>query len=100
MNNKKMRKADKALAEALNFCKSVATNVKNATKVVVLSAIEKPKAVVTPTVFKPKGEVYDNLTIVKMGKGDFRVEADGKVIDKHFKSITKANEWCELHKRI
>lgn len=78
--NKKMRKADKALAEALDFCKSVATNVKNATKAVVLPTIEKPKAVVTPTVFKPKGDVYDNFTIVKMEKGDFRVEADGKVI--------------------
>lgn len=99
MNNKKMRKADKALAEALDFCKSVATNVKNATKAVVLPTIEKPKAVVTPTVFKPKGEVYDNLTIVKMGKGDFRVEVDGKVIDKRFKSVTQANEWCASHQR-
>ena len=42
---------------------------------------------------------YINLSVVKISKGDVRVEADGKVLDKRFKSMTQANEWCAIHKK-
>lgn len=42
---------------------------------------------------------YTNLSVVKISKGDVRVEADGKVLDRRFKSTTQANEWCATHKK-
>lgn len=42
---------------------------------------------------------YTNLSVVKISKGDVRVEADGKVLDRRFKSTTQANEWCAIHKK-
>lgn len=42
---------------------------------------------------------YTNLSVVKISKGDVRVEADGKVLDRRFKSVTQANEWCAIHKK-
>ena len=46
-------------------------------------------------------ELRKNLqeTVVKISKGDVRVEADGKVLDKRFKSMTQANEWYAIHKK-
>ena len=94
MSNKKMRRADKKLAESLDFCKWFVSKQKAKVNKIILSVIQKPRAI------SPKTDTYNSMTVVKMSKGDFRVEADGKVINKRFKSITQANEWCELHKKI
>lgn len=42
-------------------------------------------------------KTYRRCEVVKIAKGDFRVEADGVMIERKFKSITSANEWIAVH---
>ena len=92
--NKRMRKANKMLLDAYEFCKYVTKqDAKKTTKPLTL-----PKS--TPsTTENLKTEARSKISIVKMQKGDFRVEVDGKIIDKRFKSVTAAQEWCAVHVR-
>lgn len=42
-------------------------------------------------------EKYVKVVVVKKEKGCFMVEADGVLLDKKFKSSTKASEWAARH---
>lgn len=92
--NKRMRKANKMLSHAYEFCKSVTEqDAKQTAKPLTL-----PKS--TPsTTENLKTEVRSKISIVKIQKGDFRVEVNGKIVDKRFKSVTAAQEWCAVHVR-
>lgn len=97
--NKAMRKAEKALATALQVCEKVKVDKEKAKK---LFTIEVPKTVVShePKVescINPNAPRLTDFKIVKIQKGDFRVEIDGKTVDKKFKSVTAAQEWCAVH---
>ena len=89
--NKKMKKANKALSDALSFCNAIASKAKKYAKPVVSTKEPVKKEL-------PKIKPLPNFTIVKMQKGDFRVELEGKLIDKRFKSLIKAEEWVSNHR--
>lgn len=59
----------------------------------------KPEPQKQAVVFVDAGEKYERFEVKKLSKGHFQVTADGKVINKNFKSITAANEWCAIHSK-
>lgn len=99
--NKKERKANAILAEAKEFCKrnNIPAPV-NVVKMVEREAVKLSKPL-PPVVFDAPVEMYDALTIVKMGKGNYRITGvcNGQKVDilNRFKSITKAEEWKLKH---
>ena len=105
--NKKMRKADEALANALAFCENV-KKCDNASKAMSHPSVVKvqqkavePRKAVEPQkpYYDPNVRYYFHFEIVKRGKGDFRVQADKEIINKRFKSRPQAEEWIIKHQR-
>lgn len=106
--NKKERKANAIFAHAKEICnikmaklvpvQAVKSVVKPIAKPV---AIPKPLQILSPVIFNSPEKQYDTLTIVKKGKGDYRLvgTVNGCKIDvqNRFKSITKAEEWKTKH---
>lgn len=58
---------------------------------------QEPEPQKPAVVYVDAGEKYSRFEVKKLSKGHFQVTADGKVINKNFKSITAANEWCAIH---
>lgn len=46
-----------------------------------------------PTIVAMAKTTTHDFEVVKIQKGLFKVEKDGKIVPKNFKSITKAKEW-------
>lgn len=84
--NKKQKKANEILAAAREYAASVSKNVSEQ------SAIRRNEWL-GQTAYK----TYRKCVVVKITKGDFRVEADGMVIERRFKSVTAANDWVAKH---
>lgn len=103
---KKEKKADAVLAAAREYCKTVKVERPS-----VMVIVDKKPAKVMAKVVEPVKPIkavlpehitiYDEITIIKKGKGDYRAEVkvNGQKYDiaKKFKSITKAEEWKALH---
>lgn len=89
--NKKMRHADRVLSNARNYCQTISQKREENTlrKVVTKITEQKPS--------QNNVKMYKAFNIVKMAKGDFRVQADGQIIERRFKSKTQAEEWCSKH---
>ena len=117
---KEMRKANARLAEAQAYVKQVAldNDAKRITKALIAvaraakaerhrlaDAQRKAQGQKTEEVKKPRVEytitnaTFSSFEIKKLAKGHFQVKADGMVIQKNFKSITAAEEWCAIHKK-
>lgn len=60
---------------------------------------QKPEPQKQAVVYVDASEKYERFEVKKLSKGHFEVTADGKVINKKFKSITAANEWCAIHSK-
>ena len=92
---KDMRQANKALADAERYRDFIRNGLSK-------PAVKKPSSTRKENVCSYNAcdhKFYTNLSVVKISKGDVRVEADGKVLDRRFKSTTQANEWCAIHKK-
>lgn len=92
---KDMRQANKALEDAERYRDFIRNGLPK-------PAVKKPSSARKENVCSYNAcdhKFYTNLSVVKISKGDVRVEADGKVLDRRFKSITQANEWCATHKK-
>lgn len=113
--NKKLKRANERLDSAREYAARVTNSVCQA------SASERSRrlpasvrAAVKPSLEDKKKEMekaaeeevrrgrlgyktYRRCEVVKFAKGDFRVEADGVMIERKFKSITSANEWIAVH---
>lgn len=117
---KEMRKANARLAEAQAYVKQVAldNDAKRITKALIAvaraakaerhrlaDAQRKAQGQKTEEVKKPRVEytitnaTFSSFEIKKLAKGHYQVKADGMVIQKTFKSITAAEEWCAIHKK-
>lgn len=93
---KDMRQANKALEDAKRYRDFIRNS--GSPK----PAVKKPSSARKENVCSYNAcdyKFYTNLSVVKISKGDVRVEADGKVLDRRFKSTTQANEWCATHKK-
>lgn len=114
--NKKLKKANEILAAAREYAASVSKNVsaeaaeirdhntwlgKRAVEKMAAKEVKKQKAMDKATEVLKNGQTeyrqYLKCIVKKIAKGDFRVEADGVVIDRRFKSVTAANEWVAKH---
>lgn len=92
---KDMRQANKALEDAERYRDFIRNGLSK-------PVVKKPSSARKENVCSYNAgdhKFYTNLSVVKISKGDVRVEADGKVLDRRFKSITQANEWCATHKK-
>lgn len=89
--NKKMRHADRVLSNARNYCQTISEKREENTLRKVVE--QKPSQVQ----FNSNVKLYKVFSIVKMAKGDFRVQADGQAIERRFKSKTQAEDWCSKH---
>lgn len=94
---KDMRQANKALEDAERYRNSIRNS--GSSKPVVKKPSSARKENVLCSYNACDHKFYTNLSVVKISKGDVRVEADGKVLDRRFKSTTQANEWCAIHKK-
>lgn len=117
-----MRKANARLAEAQEYVNQVVldNDAKRITKALVAvaraakaerhrladaqrKAQRKAQVQKTEEVKKPRIEytitnaTFSSFEIKKLAKGYYQVKADGMVIQKKFKSITAAEEWCAIH---
>lgn len=93
---KDMRQANKALEDAKRYRDFIRNGSLSK------SVVKKPSSARKENVCGYNAcdhKFYTNLSVVKISKGDVRVEADGKVLDRRFKSTTQANEWCAIHKK-
>lgn len=103
--NKRNRKADKTLQEALKFCAWVVSKSKQTEQQKEIIPVKNPEEVTTLLIVTNKEQeqdtfkvkAYKSTTIVKLDRNDFRVKIDGILYDKRFKSVTRASEWCFLH---
>lgn len=114
--NKKLKKANEVLAAAREYAASVSKDVseqgaavrqqqmllaERAAKKAAAKEVKKQKAIDKATeelkLGKTEYKQYRKCVVVKIAKGDFRVEADGMVIERRFKSVTAANEWVNKH---
>ena len=117
---KEMRKANARLAEAQEYVKQVAldNDAKRIAKALVAvaraakaerhrlaDAQRKAQGKKAEEVKKPRVEytitnaTFSSFEIKKLAKGHYQVKADGMVIQKTFKSITTAEEWCAIHSK-
>lgn len=107
--DKKMRKATQRLQEAQEYAKNYklsdtallsikAAHVRRPNTFAPIEVVKKPSPRATP-LSPSTTEKFTSFQIVKIAKGDFRVQADSRILDKRFKSITKAQEWCSAHSR-
>lgn len=112
--NKKLKKANEILAVAREYAASVSKDVceqavihrnawlgRRAVKRAEVKAEKKQKEIDKAVEQLRSGHtehtMYRKCVVVKIEKGDFRVEADGMVIERRFKSVTAANEWIAKH---
>lgn len=112
--NKKQKKANEILAAAREYAASVSKDVSEqhairrnawlgsrAVKRAEDKATKKQKAIDKATEALKRGKTeykqYRKCIVKKIAKGDFRVEADGMVIKRRFKSVTAANDWVAKH---
>lgn len=115
-----MRKANARLAEAQAYVQAVCA-VKSAQRAEynktkayradlaarhrLADAQRKAQVQKTEEVKKPRVEytitnaTFSSFEIKKLAKGHYQVKADGMVIQKTFKSITTAEEWCAIHSK-
>lgn len=115
---KEMRKANARLVEAQAYVQAVCA-VKSAQRAETNKTMEERARVAerhrlsdaqrkaqvqkTEEVKKPRVEytitnaTFSSFEIKKLAKGHYQVKADGMVIQKTFKSITAAEEWCAIH---
>lgn len=102
--NKKLKKANEILAAACEYAASVSKNVSEQSAIrrnAWLGSRAVKRAEVKTVEQLRSGyaghAMYRKCVVVKIAKGDFRVEADGMVIERRFKSVTAANEWITKH---
>lgn len=91
-----MRKANARLAEAYEYAKEYELN--NTKKKVFTALVALERACKNYAKCEQK-ETFYRFEIKKLSKGHFQVKADGKVIERNFKSITVAQEWCAKHSK-
>lgn len=90
--NKKMRHADRVLSNARNYCQTISQKREENTLRKVVTKMTEQKT------SQSNAKMYKVFNIVKMAKGDFRIQADGQIIERRFKSKTQAEEWCSKHR--
>lgn len=114
--NKKLKKANEVLEAAREYAASVSKNVsteaaeirsrntwlgKRAVEKMAAKVVKKQKEMDKAAEELKLGQTeykqYRKCIVKKIAKGDFRVEADGMVIDRRFKSVTAANDWVARH---
>lgn len=93
--NKKMRHADRVLSNARNYCQTISEKREENTLRKVVTKLTEQKS--SQVQFNSNVKLYKVFNIVKMAKGDFRVQADGQAIERRFKSKTQAEDWCSKH---
>lgn len=114
--NKKLKKANEILAAAREYAASVSKDVseqgaairqqqmwlaERAAKKAAAKEVKKQKAIDKAMEELKLGQTEyrkcRKCIVVKIAKGNFRVEADGMVVNRRFKSVTAANEWVAKH---
>ena len=80
--NKKMRHADRVLSNARNYCQTISQKREENTLRKVVTKLTEQKS--SQVQFNSNVKMYKAFNIVKMAKGDFRVQADGQVIERRF----------------
>ena len=112
--NKKLKRANERLDSAREYAARVANSVCQASAYERSRRLPASVRAVKPSLEDKKKEMekaaeeevrrgrlgyktYRRCEVVKIAKGDFRVEADGVMIERKFKSITSANEWIAVH---
>jgi len=86
--DKKARKANKALEDAKRCVDLEYQRLRN------MEQLMNPKP--KPTIVAMAKTTHD-FNVIKIQKGLFLVEMDGKIVPKNFKSETKAKEWILKH---
>ena len=85
-----MRKANKRLEDAKRCVDNAYKRIRNMEQLMNPKPESKPES--KPTIVA-MAKTTHNFAVVKIQKGLFKVEMDGKIVPKNFKSITKAKEW-------
>lgn len=86
--NKGMRKANKRLEDAKQSVDRAYKRIRKMEQL--MNPKQEPKPI---TIIDKMTKITHNFEVVKIQKGLFKVEMDGKIVPKNFKSITKAKEW-------